>query len=285
MENSADTIKNLLQEIKSEISSLRDATNKNHDDLKLEFTTFKTNILTQVHAIDRAIKTTNCQYDDLKVEVESISKSQTFISHQYDDIKSTEKNIMKSLIKLEKENEVLNQKLVDLSVKIKTNAMNTVNQEQYTRRTMVEVNNIPKQENENSLDLIYNLLDLIKINIDRKTIDVAHRLSDKPDSPIIVKFTTRTARDIFFNSRSKLANYTITDLGCDINPNSKSKKIFINESLSQPIKVLFKDVRIECEKKKFDYAWTRNGVIYIRKNKDSHAIRINTVEDISKKIR
>ena len=41
-------ILNLLQEIKLEVKSLRDSTNKNHDDLKLEFTTFKTNILTQV---------------------------------------------------------------------------------------------------------------------------------------------------------------------------------------------------------------------------------------------
>ena len=41
---------------------------------------------------------------------------------------------------------------------------------------MVEVNNIQKQENEkeNSLDVIYKLLDVLKIHLDRKTIDVVH---------------------------------------------------------------------------------------------------------------
>ena len=191
------------------------------------------------------------------------------------------------ILKLEKENEVINNKLVEISAKIKTNATNTINQEQYTRRTMVEVNNIPKQESEkeNSLDIIYKLLDLLKLNLDRKTIDVAHRLSDKPDSPIIVKFTTRSARDLFFNNRSRLANHTIADLGCNIDPNKKSKKIFINESLSHSIKVLFKEVRNQCEKKNYSYAWTRNGVIFIRKNKDSQAIRINSEDDFSRKIR
>ena len=280
-------ILNLLQEIKLEVKSLRESTNKNHDDLKLEFSTFKTNILTQVHALDKAIKITNTKHSDLEVEVQNISKSQTFISQQYDSLKTMEKNIMISYIKLEKENEVINNKLVEISAKIKTNATNTINQEQYTRRTMVEVNNIPKQESEkeNSLDIIYKLLDLLKLNLDRKTIDVAHRLSDKPDSPIIVKITTRSARDLFFNNRSRLANHTIADLGCNIDPNKKSKKIFINESLSHSIKVLFKEVRNQCEKKNYSYAWTRNGVIFIRKNKDSQAIRINSEDDFSRKIR
>ena len=255
--------------------------------MKLEFLTFKTNILTQAHALDKAIKITNTKHSDLEVEVQNISKSQTFISQQYDSLKTIEKNINISYIKLEKENEVINNKLVEISEKIKTNATNTINQEQYTRRTMVEVNNIPKQESEkeNSLDIIYKLLDLLKLNLDRKTIDVTHRLWDKPDSPIIVKFTTRSARDLFFNNRSRLANHTIADLGCNIDPNKKSKKIFINESLSHSIKVLFKEVRNQCEKKNYSYAWTRNGVIFIRKNKDSQAIRINSEDDFSRKIR
>ena len=45
-EEERSTIKVLLHEIKEEIAALRQSSDKNHQDLKIEFLTFKTNIQT-----------------------------------------------------------------------------------------------------------------------------------------------------------------------------------------------------------------------------------------------
>ena len=77
MAESDVSIKDLLLEIKSEITSLKDSTNKNHEDLKKELFTFKTKIMTQMNAIDKAAKATNARQNDIKQEVDRLIKSQT----------------------------------------------------------------------------------------------------------------------------------------------------------------------------------------------------------------
>ena len=189
---------------------------------------------------------------------------------------------MKKNQNLEKENILLNNKINDLDTAIKNNISNINNHEQYTRREMVEINGLPQKENENTTELVHTLMEHLQIKVKKESLDVIHRLSDKIDAPIIIKFTSRSERDLFYSYRSNLINTTINDLGFPLNPNNKSNKIFINESLTRMNKILFKQTREECSKKNFEYSWTKNGVVFARKNKDSHAIRINKEDDIKK---
>ena len=241
--------------------------------------------MTQMNAIDKAVKATNARQKDNKQEVDQLTKSQTFISEQYDTIKIAESKFSKTNKSLEAENALLNNKVSELLQKVNTNTITAINQQQYTRRIMVEINNVPRKDKEDSKDIAYKLIDLMELNLTKETIDVAHRLSDRADSPIIVKFTTRTARDIFYQGRAKLPDYTAENLGLQNDPNKKNNKIFINESLTQPIKILFKSARAECEKKSYKFTWTRNGVIYVRKNKDSNSICIKLDDDYKRNIR
>ena len=104
-------------------------------------------------------------------------------------------------------------------------------------------------------------------------------------SPIIVKFTSRSSRDIFFEARKKLKSITIIgDFGYKLVENSKNK-IFVNESLTINRKKLFGKTREACTSKRFKYTWTRNGTIYVKKDKKSQTIKIMTENDIYNKIR
>ena len=116
---------------------------------------------------------------------------------------------------------------------------------------MVEIDNIPQIEGENTTKIVFKLMDVLKMDLNKNVLDVVHRLSNKPDSPIIMKFTSRTARDAFFSDRSGLKTFTIECLGFSIDLNSKSSRIFINESLSRINKALFKEVRSVCFTKNF----------------------------------
>ena len=63
-----------------------------------------------------------------------------------------------------------------------------------------------------------------------------------------------------------------------------SKNIYINESLTESNKALFK----ECVKVKkdlgFTYIWTSNGKIFLRKDKENPVVQIKTKDDIAKKL-
>ena len=119
------------------------------------------------------------------------------------------------------------------------------------------------------------------MEFNKTAFDVVHRLSDREDAPIIIKFNTRTDRDKFFNNRSLLKNVTIKDLGYD-EKKDKKNKIFINESLTKPNKILFKSVRNTCKAKNYDYCGTKNGVIFARKNADATAVKINREMDLKR---
>ena len=67
----------------------------------------------------------------------------------------------------------------------------------------------------------------MNIKLNPPSFDVIHRLSDKDFAPIIIKFSSRTDRNVFYDARSQLKN-----LGYDPNPNTKNK-IYINESLTK----------------------------------------------------
>ena len=121
-----------------------------------------------------------------------------------------------------------------------------------------------------------------EIKVKKESLDVIHRLSDKIDAPITIKFTSISESDLFYSYRSKLRNTTVKDLSFPLNPNNNSNKIFINESLTRMNKILLKQTREEWSKKDFEYTWARNEVVFARKNKDSHAIRINQEDDIKK---
>jgi uncharacterized protein with von Willebrand factor type A (vWA) domain len=65
---------------------------------------------------------------------------------------------------------------------------------QYGRRNMVELNGVPRDDEEDCLDLVEKVARLGKFKkFDIKEVDVAHRLSNKPESGIIVLFSSRSA--------------------------------------------------------------------------------------------
>ena len=55
---------------------------------------------------------------------------------------------------------------------------------------------------------------------------------------------------------------------------------FINESLTKMNKELFKKVRKQCKDKNFQYVWTKNGNILVRKNGESSIKRITSEDEL-----
>ena len=157
--------------------------------------------------------------------------------------------------------------------------------EQYGRRNMVELSNIPFTTDENLESVITDIakkgMKLDHFNY-KQNVDVAHRLNSKlPIPPIILIFNSRSMREEFYQSRKQLKNIKLRD----INPNYEGNNaMFINGSLAIKNAVLFRKVRQSCKANNSKFFWTFNGKIMCRKAMNTATIIIKNEEDINQKL-
>lgn len=124
----------------------------------------------------------------------------------------------------------------------------------------------------------------MEVYLDVTDISISHRLptgkkyKGKMSTPaIIAKFVRRDTKDKFYKARKQLKDCTTGELGYEV-----SNRIFINESLTEENRGVFNESLKFKKEQKFAFIWTSNGKTYLRKNKDSRAIVINSKEDLMK---
>lgn len=258
---SVEQILNSIEDIKTQ-----------QNEIKKDLLSFKTNTQASIKA--------------LEANQQDVVKSQEHLNKEVEDCKSTcdsleeraktaELKVVQLNAELHTINETLNKQKEDLN-----------DLQQYGRRNMIEISNIPKRTNENLklvIEAIAKSMNLNNFNY-ADSVDVAHRLkSELPIPPIIVMFKNRTARNEFYEKRKLMKNVTLKDLGLGFNDDQYSNySIFINESLTLQNAVLFRKVRQECKNKNFKFFWTTNGKIMCKKNTNSSVITIKKEEDIGK---
>ena len=143
---------------------------------------------------------------------------------------------------------------------------------------MLNIFGIPRQERENTDELIFGLGEQMGVRLNAQDVEISHRTSSKKTAPIIVKFNSRRKRNEFWEARRKLKNINTTHLGFE-----KSGSIYINESLTEHNGNIFKKVWGELKKPSIvNQAFTNNGFIYVRVKQDSEKLLIRTYSDIIK---
>ena len=153
--------------------------------------------------------------------------------------------------------------------------------EQYGRRCMLELNNIPVREKDD-LRKIITLLMAKAVNYQEcnydANVDIVHRLNSVLETPpIIILFRTRIARNEFYGIRKLLKDISLQDL--NLNCKELNRKIFLNESLTIQNSILFRKVRQAC-KEKHKYFWFANGTIMCRKTMQISVTKIKKTQDI-----
>ena len=127
--------------------------------------------------------------------------------------------------------------------------------------------------------------ELIGVQVDEDDISISHRLpvssnykGDRSNPSIIVKFVRRDLKEEFYSSRKDLKNFSTEDLGY-----STTNNIYINESLTEKNKELFRESLKAKKALKYKFIWTSNGRIYLRKDSNSRIIHIkdkNTIKEL-----
>ncbi|XP_028412563.1 uncharacterized protein LOC114535456 [Dendronephthya gigantea] len=191
--------------------------------------------------------------------------------------------------KLDQKLTPLNLKISELSFKLE-DAMRFIElaNSQYEEVMMKfkthEEERIKLQEENKILKSALQFGKLMGVEIAQEDLSVSHRLptnkrykGNKSTPAIIVKFTRRDVKEAFFRSRNKLKNKTTCDLGYRI-----SNLIYINESLTEKNKELFKHCLRTKKELNYKFIWTSNGRIYLRQNEGSSVIHIKNKDELTK---
>ncbi len=128
----------------------------------------------------------------------------------------------------------------------------------------------------NNVDLTKQVTELLSLpNINEEDIQSTYRLGKERDGKrrdVIVRFVSQEKRDIFYSKRKE------TPKGND------NKKAFINDDLTPFRSKLFFDVRRLAKSNRIDSAWTQEGNIIIKVNKDAAPVAITTHEELRSKV-
>ena len=237
--------------------------------------------------IDEAVALLRTEYDQeicaLKAEIVQIKESQSFLSEKYDCL-NEDYNKLKN-INAEQKAEIT--ALKSESSDLKNTSLKEIekidNLEQYGRRQNLEIAGIPVQDGEDTNAVVMEVAKLLDVDILPSHISTSHRLPKKIGQngnvirtpPIIVRFTNRDIRNKLCANRKHtrtldLKKFSVND----------TKKIFINENLTQSRKRLFWKTKQRAKNENWKYYWTHNGSILAKKDDDTDAIPIKSDLDL-----
>ena len=219
---------------------------------------------------------------------EELGNMTGFIEHanaKYDEISKKLDEFEVDKDKYTKENKLLKKTIENLDEKVRKLESQSNDVRQYTRRDCVEIHGIPTSKDEDTNYIVKQVGDMMEVYLGDNDISISRRLpvgkkyKGKVSTPaIIVKFVKRDIKDKFYKARNRLKNCTTDEI-----PGVEAKsRIFVNESLTEENRRVFNECLKFRREKKFAFIWTSNGITYMRKNKDSNAIVVKSMEDLSK---
>ncbi|XP_068738439.1 uncharacterized protein [Montipora capricornis] len=199
--------------------------NKTHDDMwkmLLDIKSDLSKILTENLALRKDV-------EELKAAVHFNDSNMSALKTAVDQIAASVKKYEEDLAQHKSAISKLDKSFHDLEV-------NQDSLEQYTRKYNVEIHGFPEQQDENLKDIISSIAGKLNVNIRSQDIDIVHRLYRKPPTvkPIIVRFSSYTKKQEFYQARFKLREVDLSSLF----PGEALHTLYINENLTSRRKEL-----------------------------------------------
>ena len=226
--------------------------------------------------------------------------SVTYLASEYDDF-------LNEIKRINKQNSQLMQKMKNLEqivTKFDNQQTNTEKQleelEQYGRRENLEIHGIPLADNEDTGKIVQIVAKALKVQLSKSDISTSHRLfnsnlndqhqkllnhrDQQPSAmrrnqppPIIVRFCNRDKRNEMFSKRLKLKS-----VSNEIYPKPNTEILAIRENLTKFRKFLFSEANKVKHALCYQFLWTRQGQILLRKDSTSRIIKISNLNDLAR---
>uniref|UniRef100_A0A2A4JR78 FP protein C-terminal domain-containing protein n=1 Tax=Heliothis virescens TaxID=7102 RepID=A0A2A4JR78_HELVI len=217
---------------------------------------------------------------EVKTEVTELQKNVKFMNEKYD-------SIIERISCIEVKTKTINAlelEVNDMKGHLKMLNENIEKQEQWGRRSNIEIIGLPEKTGENLIDTLSKLATYAKCPFNAQTdIDfvtrVAHLNKDiKKPKPVVVRFLSRYKKDEFLSRMREQKDLK----ACDIGYTDKTSRIYFNEHLTSYKKLLLNKVKKITEEKQYKYVWVKNYSILVRKSDTGSVIHISTEDDLKK---
>lgn len=199
------------------------------------------------------------------------------MGQQFDEFNNKLESTLTELKHLKKENDTIkadNSRLSNEIIEIKQK-LDTL--EQQNLGISVEINGVPKSNNENCLAVVQTIVKQLNINA---SVSEATRitLSDNKIPIIVAKLDTiDMRRDLIRANKTKKLNANMLSSNW-----STDSKIYINERLTKEKRILYSKTRAAAKVSNFKFVWINNADILVRKDENSKIIRIRFSTDLNK---
>ena len=227
--------------------------------------------------LDEKLEIFTTRLEKINEKIEKIEKDQVVVHNKLNNIDGYINNLWKENKEMKRENEELLKKVKEGNRKVEVTQDKLDDLEQYGRKTMLEINGFPRMENEDPWKIVLALAEKLEVALTEDNIEACHRISGNEKAGLIVEFASRKKRDEMIYYRKKLANISIKDFGYE-----GDNRIYVNESLTPKRKSLIRELKAKKDEYNFKYVWSKKGIIFIRRDENSRALRINSLIDLNK---
>ncbi|KAL4713524.1 hypothetical protein ACJJTC_007762 [Scirpophaga incertulas] len=225
-------------------------------------------------------------------QVESDVEEDLNLSTLITEIRLLRQDIQKLTLRIDKcdrQFEQQDREIKDLKIEITELRHKMEVQEQLNVKRELEIVGVPEQLNENLTHVVMIASKKIGVDLQMTDLDEVRRVGTKNPKnttnrtvsrPIVVKFLSKIKRDDVLSAYKGRRKLTSEDLV----PGSSSS-VYINERLTAQNRQLFREARTRAKMQNFQYCWTRNGTVFIRKAANTNgfkhpAIPIRSQKDI-----
>lgn len=235
---------------------------------------------------------------NLKVLISELKEQQ---ENKFDDLNSAllmivaqNQDIQKSISMLTMQNENLQVELKqlkqennDFKQKVSTLENQLEQMELKCCKTMIEIRNLPKAENENKKDLttiVQNIGKTTGLETPLKDCDIKDIYRRKSNA-VVVDFTSVPRKEAVMSCYKKYNRSQRDNKGkplqtAHINLAGPSRPIYISEFLTTRTKRLFFLARETLKNKNIAACWTVHGKVYIKTEENATPIRINSESEL-----
>ncbi|XP_075530517.1 uncharacterized protein LOC142563783 [Dermacentor variabilis] len=215
---------------------------------------------------------------EIRSELGAIRDSIGFMNDGFEQFKKDVDGFRRELTTVTAENQRCKRENEQLSKELKEAKREIVELKQYSRNMNLEVKGLPLVANEDLRRSVGQIATCIGTSVTDNDIDVVHRVpsKDKNKPNVIIKFSTRSARDRVL-SAARTAKLSTGTLGFE-----ESNPVYINEHLCVENKRLLGRARQLRREKEWKFVWVSQGKILMRKSENSPVLHVTCDSDLDK---
>lgn len=253
--------------IKNDIATFKNDIVQRLDEYKTEkFNDFK--------QLSLNISRIESQQKEILNSQKQIESTLASLSNFYDDLKNNNIKLEKDIVLLKRENNKKSKQILELEIHIED-----------IQRTIcsksIEVRSVPLNDNENLHTYLQLLCKSINFHLEEHALVSAYRTRPShSNGHIVYEFSNQTHKHKLLNAIKSYNKKNPEKVNTSNIGLTSKNNLYISELLPKKTKQLYYKTREQAKLAKFQYCWTKNGRIYLRKSQGDAAIPIRSEQQL-----